>query len=391
MEKKLSPNSDFPNPLKEGVDLLIIAGEHSGDQHGAKVVAELKKLNPELNIVALGGSALEVAGAQLLFDLTQCSIVGYYEVLKNYNYFKTLFNKTISWIRTHKPKNICLIDYPGFNLRLAQKLFKLKLSKKGGGQINIVNYIGPQVWAWKKERRFKMAEWLDALGVIFPFEVDSYKDTDLPVQFVGHPFIDFDYQAPVIYDEKAPILLLAGSRENPVKLIFPTLVETFRMYLRDFPDETAVTIYPSEKIKTQLEGILNKYEDVKEKIKLAPLGKSVSGKAVLTSSGTMSLACALAGIPGAIVYRTHPISYLIGKKLIKIPYLGIANILLNRPVYQEYIQRKAKPDSLRIALKITIEHEIKYQIMKKNAESLRQKLKSGNNVTPAVWLSKIIG
>ena len=160
--------------------MLIIAGEHSGDEHAAQLVADMRVTNPDLNVACLGGARLAAEGAQLLYDLTAVSIVGFVEVAKHFRFFKKLFDQTFDWIERHRPKHICLVDYPGFNLRLAEQLFKRGLSVKGGGTIGISYYIGPQVWAWKAKRRFTMARILDRLGVIFPFEVECFTDTDLP-------------------------------------------------------------------------------------------------------------------------------------------------------------------------------------------------------------------
>ena len=178
------------NPIKaDKIDLLIIAGEASGDEHSAQVVKNVLRLFPNHNIVAIGGNNLKKSGANFLFDLVDHAVVGIFEVLKNYWFFKSLFSNTLKWIIKNKPKVILLVDYPGFNLRLAEALRKKGISQKGGGNIKVLQYISPQLWAWKPKRRFKMANVLDGLAVIFPFEVDCYKDVDLPVFYVGHPYV----------------------------------------------------------------------------------------------------------------------------------------------------------------------------------------------------------
>ena len=136
--------------------------------------------------------------------MTAVSIVGFVEVAKHYGFFKGLFNRTLDWIEKYRPLHICFVDYPGFNLRLADQLARRGLSVKGGGSIGVSYYIGPQVWAWKAGRRFKMEKVLDRLGVIFPFEVDCFKDTQLPVEFVGHPFVDDDHRLPFSMMRTAP-------------------------------------------------------------------------------------------------------------------------------------------------------------------------------------------
>jgi len=217
----------FPPPEKEGVDLLVMAGEHSGDEHAAKMVTSLLKRNPNLNIVAIGGEELRQAGAELLFDLVQHSVVGFFEAVKKYTTFKPIFDESVNWIRKHQPKAVCFVDNPGFNLRVAQALHDASISKKSGGSVSLLYYISPQVWAWKAKRRFKMAKLLDSLAVIFPFEVESFADTDLETIFVGHPFLGNEYDLPVHYDPDGPVLLLPGSRSAAVGRIAPvTSVES---------------------------------------------------------------------------------------------------------------------------------------------------------------------
>ena len=175
----------------QAVDLLVIAGEASGDEHASQLIKNLKARNPSLQIAGLGGDELQKAGVELLFHLVDHAVVGIFEVLKNYSFFRELFDLTFEWIRKNKPKTILLIDYPGFNLRLADALKKAGLSRKGGGEIIVLQYVSPQLWAWKPRRRFKMEKVLDSLAVIFPFETECYQDVNLPVAFVGHPHAGF--------------------------------------------------------------------------------------------------------------------------------------------------------------------------------------------------------
>ena len=142
--------------VEDHVDLLIVAGEASGDEHASFLVKELKTRFPELKIAALGGRELEKNGVHLLFNLAQHAVVGFFEVLKNYGFFRRLLIQTKEWIRTYQPKAVLLVDYPGFNLRLAEALKREGISSKGGGQVRMLQYISPQLWAWKPKRRFQM-------------------------------------------------------------------------------------------------------------------------------------------------------------------------------------------------------------------------------------------
>ena len=234
----------LPPPLDGHVDVLIVAGEHSGDEHAARMVRELRAKHPELVVAALGGPQLAAAGAQLLHDLTASSVVGLVEVLRNYSFFRELFHETLRWIGEHRPRAVCFVDYPGLNLRLAAALRERGLSTRGGGRIKALYYISPQIWAWKAGRRFPMARDLDAMAVIFPFEVKCYADTTLPVEFVGHPFVAPGHAEPVRYDPAGPVLLLPGSRKQAVARIFPVLLAGFRAFGRG----EAVVLYPIDDI-----------------------------------------------------------------------------------------------------------------------------------------------
>lgn len=375
------PNSGQP------VDVLFIAGEHSGDQHAAKLVDQLRTLRPELRIAALGGPELKRAGAQLLYDLTASSVVGLVEVLKNLSFFRELFDATLSWIREYKPRAVCFVDYPGFNLRLAKELRKVGLSAKGGGSVKTLFYISPQIWAWKAGRRFAMARDLDAIAVIFPFEVACYADTDLSAEFVGHPFLADDYVSPVAYDPAGPILLLPGSRKQAVSRIFPLMLAGYRAF---GASRQAVALYPSETIARVLRAANPDSRIALKKVSEShgAAGEPTRASAVLTSSGTMSMHCALAGIPGAIVYRASPLTYFFGRWLVKVPYLGIANLLLRAPMYPEYIQGAAKPAALAEELRRCIDDPARRQQTVAYAEKLHGILRQPTTGAAAEWVLK---
>ncbi len=326
--------------------MLVVAGERSGDEHAARLIRGLRAKRPDVRVAALGGPALQAAGAQLLYDLSAHAVVGLVEVLKNYGFFKELFAQTLAWIGRYQPKAVLFVDYPGFNLRLANALYQNGLSRRAGGQLRTLYYISPQIWAWKAGRRFAMAKHLDALAVIFPFEVGCFADTKLVVDFVGHPFAAADHRQTVKYDANGPILLLPGSRTAAVSRIYPALLAAFAQYRQSRPQAQAVTLVSGPGVQAELHRQLTAYPAVAPYVTLRTAEEGASGRIVLTSSGTMSLSCALAGIPGAIVYRTNPITYLVGRSVVSVPYLGIANLLLGRSAWPEFIQGDAKPAAL---------------------------------------------
>jgi lipid-A-disaccharide synthase len=252
----------------------------------------------------------------------------------------------------------------------------------------VLYYISPQIWAWKAGRRFAMARDLDAMAVIFPFEPGCYADTTLPVEFVGHPFVAPDYAPPVRYDPTGPILLLPGSRKQAVGRIFPVLLAGWRALGRG----EAVVLYPSEAILAVLRAA-----KPAPGIRLLPVGEgagggeSISAAAVLTSSGTMSMHCALAGIPGAIAYRANPLTYVLGRMLVQIEYLGIANLLLREPMYPEYIQGAATPEALAAELHAALGDHVRRERTAEQAERLRALLGVPASGTAAEWLWRQLG
>ena len=384
--KKLPQNFDFPPPEDGSCDVLIVAGEHSGDEQAARMVERLNEINPELNICALGGCALKRRGAQVLYDMTKLSVVGLVEVLKNLSHFKALLRATLNWIKAYKPKAVCFVDYPGFNLHLASMLKEEGLSSKGGGDIRLLYYISPQIWAWKARRRFKMAELLDSLAVIFPFEPKYYADTSLNVEFVGHPFIAGSYESKVFYDKDSPMLFLPGSREIAVGRIFPVMLKTLRL----MEGEEAVVPYPSGGILAVLEKTLKKFPDVAPRVRLRRIGDEgrIGAKAVLMSSGTISLSACLEGIPGAIVYKANPLTYAVGRMVVSIKYLGISNILLDRPAWPEFIQGAARPKAIARRLGECIHSPEVIAQTQSDAKLLREKLTAKNDMNAAQWLLK---
>ena len=324
------------------VDLLVVAGEASGDEHGARLVKDLKIKYPDLSIFSLGGEELFKAGAEQVFFLANHAVVGLIEVIKNYSLFRNLFKQTLAWIERARPRCVLLVDYPGFNLRLAQALKERGISSKGGGSTVVLQYVSPQLWAWKAGRRFRMAEILDGLGIIFPFEKKCYADVSLPVSFVGHPFAHPSYQSTVSYDPSGELLLLPGSRLQPVSRILPVFLDAFEELLALDRNLRGLLPVAGSNLRCLVESLVNERADIRQKIRIVDRTSPLPARAALMSSGTMSLACAWAGVPGVIGYRAHPITYLIGKCLVGVPHLGMANLLLpENPPNPEFLQGQA--------------------------------------------------
>ena len=384
-------NLQFNSPPNGTVDLLVIAGEASGDEHSALLVSGLLKKFSNFQISAIGGKRVEKEGAHLVYPLVEHAVVGVVEVLKNYSTFKQIFKNTIEWIIKYKPKTILLVDYPGFNLRLARELKKLGVSVKGGGTVKVLQYISPQLWAWKAKRRFEMEKILDGLGVIFPFEVDCYKDTSLPVAFVGHPFAQSEYKCPISYAPEGPLLLLPGSRVQPVQRILPVFLDTLDPLFIDFPNLQVSIPVPNSQIRTVVESLLSSRATIKDRINVVESDLRMEARAALMSSGTMSLSCAIAGVPGVIAYRAHPLTYLLGRFLVTIPFLGMANILIpEAPPYPEFLQGRANRKNLYQTILKVLQNKDSKENSQFVAKKLLKRLQVPDEQGVVEWLSQEI-
>ena len=401
----LALSDALPAPAEGSVDLLIVAAEHSGDEHAERMVRGLLVKNPGLKVCALGGARLNAAGAQLLRDLTAGSAMGF-AVLGKLSYYRALIADIVRWVGTHRPRVVCFVDSSGLNLRIARGLFEQGFSVKAGGRTKALYYISPQIWASRAGRRFDMAEHLDGLAAIFPFEPAVYADTSLPVEFVGHPFVAPDYAAPVTHDPNGPVLLLPGSRRQVVQRLFPVLLEAYRLSGTTRP---AVVLYPSEEILATLQAAnppANVHLVSTAEGRARPLGAPqadgrpsgpalpqapVAASAVLTASGTMSMHCALAGIPGALTYKTDALTYFLGRMLVKVEFIGIANLLLKEPMYPEYIQGAATAAALAEELRQSLGDAARQERTQVLAAKLRALLSKPTSGSVVDWMLRHLG
>ncbi len=359
----------LPDPAGGNVDLLIVAGEHSGDEHAGRMLRDLLAKSSGLKVCALGGPRLAAAGAQLLRDLTATSAMGF-AVLAKISHYRALIAEVVRWVGDHRPRAVCFVDSSALNLRIAQGLFDQGFSAKARGPTKVLYYISPQIWASRAGRRFEMARHLDGLATIFPFEPACYADTNLPVEFVGHPFVAPDYAAPVALDPAGPVLLLPGSRKQIVA----------------GSGRPAVVLYPGQEILRVLQGA-NPPANVALR-QTGQTGGPVAASAVLTASGTMSMHCALAGIPGALTYRTDPLTYLLGRMLVKVEFIGIANLMLKEPMYREFIQGAARPEALAGELLLCLNDAGKREQTRAQAQQLRSLLTQPAQGTAADWVAR---
>jgi lipid-A-disaccharide synthase len=367
--------------------LLVIAGEDSGDMHAADVIRALKARRPDLTVWGIGGEKLRDEGVELLHDTREMDVLGFVEVLKRYPFFKRVFREVLAEADRRRPDAALLVDYPGFNLRLAREL------KKRG--VKVLYYVCPQVWAWNRGRIPKMAKILDRLMVIFPFEVEVFKDVDLKVDFVGHPMVDELREfrraepQPLPWNGSRKIALLPGSRRQEITYILPRLLETARM-MEQSMDGLSFLIPVPEKRMTFVESIL-------QNSKTAPLNLSVingrsrevlkQADAAFVASGTATLEAALLHCPTVLVYRGSLLNELFVRMLIRIPWLGIANIVSGREIMPERLQRDMTPLKLATAIEPLMSDTPARAAMIENFQTLEKLLGDGR---PAGRIAAII-
>lgn len=386
MSKAESLDISFPALEGGWVDILVIAGEHSGDEHAARMMKSAMAQKNDFHVCAIGGRHLKTTGAQMLFDLIEHSAIRLDEELKRFSEYKPIIEETINWIQRYRPKVIVFVDCPEMNLRIAKRLMDEGIANKAGGDVKLLYYISPKILHWKTKQKLNVAKMLDSLAVIFPFEVDAFEKTKLDTRFVGHPYLSSDYDLPISYDPGGPILFLPGSSKDTIERITPILFSAFSECLKSKGKLRAICIYASEELKQSIQRILKKYPDVNARIELRPEYDGIGARAVFTSSGTMSLNCALANIPGAVVYRSSPAKYVVGRILEKTPYVGIANIILGKPLYPELIQSEATKTRLTAEMTDCIENVERIKQTRNWAAELRELLDKPSSGGPAEWL-----
>lgn len=322
--------------------LYFVSGEASGDTHGAEVIGALEQLRPGLAFAGVGGPEMHAAsGGEIRDWIAEAAVVGIWEVVKKYGYFKEQFDRVADEIAATRPDAVVLIDYPGFNLRLANEI------RKRGIRTKIIYYISPQVWAWNRRRIPKMAKILDLMICIFPFEKALYEESGLRTEFAGHPMVD--RLAPMRESvERDPLLvaLLPGSREREVSKIFPILLGAAQKMREARPDlkfaAAAASPARAEMMRSMMMpsdefceiGVGNAYD---------LMARAGCGA---VASGTATLEAAFLGLPYCLVYKVSAATYLAAKALMKVDFLGMANILGGREVVREFLQSDATPGAI---------------------------------------------
>jgi lipid-A-disaccharide synthase len=333
--------------------IFFVAGESSGDSRAEEIISELKALDPQYTFHGLGGKKMADCGVSILFDLPSVAVVGFTDVLKKYFFFRKIFYMALRHIKETRPEAVVLVDYPGFNLRLAKKIKEIG--------IPVIYYVSPQVWAWANWRVKKIVRIVDKMLVILPFEVDVYKKTALDVEFVGHPLVDsflptddpLKIKKDLAIEKKSPIIsILAGSREHEVTRILPTLVRAAEELQKIKPESHFLISHAPHLSEAFYTTILKNTTISYTLIQRTIHDLIVASDFCWVTSGTATLETALGLTPYIIVYKTSWLTYMIAKFLVTIPCIGLANIIAGKKVIPEFIQNDAHPE--------TIAHETKF-------------------------------
>lgn len=327
--------------------VLILTGEPSGDRAAAPVAAALRRAEPGIRVRAVGGPHLQAAGAEIIRNIDELAAMGFLEVVRQVPRLKALEQTLVDVIRDDPPDVVMPVDYPGFNLRIA------KHAKEAG--IPVVYYIGPQVWAWGAGRIPKIASVVDRMLVVFPFEQPLYADAGVPTDFVGHPLLDGLADRPTreaartalrIPDDTRVVGMLPGSRVQEIRRILPTMAETARRLLRSDGTLRVVVSVADSVDRAEFDRVIGSGTERLELFEGPAAFVTRAADALLVTSGTATLESALDGTPLAVVYRTSPVTWFLGTRLVKITRISLVNIVAEDGLVREFLQHEATPEAI---------------------------------------------
>ena len=372
-EKKIIP---LINAVpKKNKTIMIVAGEASGDMHGANLVREMLKIDPSLNFYGIGGNKLREEGVKLLANASDMAVVGLTEVISKLKNILKIMGMMKNSLDERRPDLVILIDYPDFNLPLA------KAAKKRG--IKVFYYISPQVWAWRKGRIGQIKKSVDKMAVILPFEVDTYGQEDFAVNYVGHPLLDMvklNYSKQEsrkkfgLAENKITIGILPGSRLSEVNKLMPELLRAAEIISQRMPEVQFVLPLADTLEKKIITEIISRYAvkihvisgHTYDVISCADLG--------LVASGTATLETALLGVPMIIVYKISFLSYVIGRLFVDVKNIGLANIIAGKTIVPELIQGDACGERIAGEALAILKNGERKQAIIKELNAIRAKL-----------------
>ena len=324
--------------------ILLVAGEVSGDLHGAHLMEAIHRIDPEVQFFGMGGKALEEKGMKLLYHSHSLSVVGITEVLLKLGSILKVLRGLKNFLDRERPDLIILIDFPDFNLRLA------KIAHRRG--IPVLYYISPQVWAWRPKRVKLIAQWVKKMVVLFPFEVPLYEVADVDVEWVGHPLLDIvkptlskeiAFQRFGLDPKQRTIALLPGSRMHEIKRLLPPLLASAQLLQKETPDlQFIIPLAPGIPRETLSPWMRNISVPVKVVEGWTYDVMNIS-ELLITASGTATLEAAILGKPMVIVYKVSFLSYWIGRALIQVDHIGLVNLVAGKEIAPELIQHEVNP------------------------------------------------
>lgn len=347
---------------------FISCGDPSGDLHTARLIKQLKQKLPGSTFIGLGGDKSVSEGLEALVPLEEISIVGFWEVAKKYFYFKTLLDRCKAIISSGKIDCFIPVDYPGFNIPLA------RFTKQKGIPVNY--YIAPQLWAWGQKRAKNLSRSVDLLLTVFPFENEFFSKYDINCKFVGHPLLDDPvFQEIPDYKKRNKIIaFLPGSRRQEVEKHLPILAKASELISSNYPDfEIGLSKTPFVDADIYKDYI-HKYNWSLWNDSRKLMQNSLAG---VIKTGTSNLEAALCGLPYVMVYKASPISYFLGKRLLKLPYVSLPNILLNREIVKELIQNDFNENNILNNISSIIENTNIWQSMHNSFKEIKLLLGSG--------------
>ena len=355
--------------------ILIIAGEASGDLHASGLIRELSKLNPEIEIFGIGGKKMKEAGVELIYNMEKFSLMGFSEVLKRLNFFRKMMNSMVSIAEKRSPDLAILVDYPGFNLRLAQKL-KTK-------DIPVLYYISPQIWAWGGKRLEKIKKLVKKIMVFFSFEEQIYNDAGVDVEFIGHPLLDL--VKPTLRQEeyrrrmnagKNDILigLLPGSRTQEVEKIMPVMLQSCLVLKKRLKNLKVGISMASSMDEDFLKKILDQFELEITLEKDLTYDLMHFSDLLLVTSGTATLESAISQTPLLVLYKTSFLNWILAKIMIRIPYIGLVNVVAGKKIVPEFIQYQAKPELVAGEAFDILSDKKRYEDIKTELNNVKQRL-----------------
>lgn len=340
--------------MPSGTQIMIVAGEASGDMHGARLVKAMRDLRPDLSFSGIGGRELTAAGVHMLYDASKLAVVGLTEVISHLGDILAARKALIEQMRTIKPALLILIDYPDFNLLLASKAKKL--------DIPVFYYISPQVWAWRSGRVKKIGRLTKRVGVILPFEKEFYASREVEVDFVGHPLVDtvktslsreefLSSHNIELKPDTRIIGILPGSRSKEIRNLLPDFLGAAHLLAGEKPDNYIFLLPRASTVSRELL-LENGLSDFQDKLNIHSFSDNrydlmAACDAVVTASGTVTLELAILGIPAVTTYRVSPRTYRVGRLLIRhIKYFSLVNLIADRQVIPELLQNEVTPENI---------------------------------------------